>query len=90
MSKTVWHPASEIPPLHEESFEDGDEVITSQLSDWMLVIDDTCDSVYNGPMRVAHYVQCVDDFQWEDGSGQLKNVTHWAFPPELPEGVSHG
>lgn len=90
MNKTFWHPASELPPLHEESFEDDGEVIKSTQSDWMLVIDDTCDGVYNGPMRVARYVKCGSTFQWEDGGGRLKNVTRWRPCTDLLEDICHG
>lgn len=93
MNETIWHPASELPPLHEESFEEDGVVYRFMVSDWRLVIDDTCDGVFNGPMRVARLVQVANGFQWEDGGGRCGTVTSWAPTPKVtkkirPSGVT--
>lgn len=89
--KMIWHPASELPPLHEESFEDDGTVYRSMVSDWMLVLDkDAANDVYGSPARIAHYVQSGDYDQWEDGGGLCCNVTHWMPLPEPPREVHHG
>ena len=88
-SKMVWHPASELPPMHEISFEDDGMIFKSMLSDWVLVIDDTCanvpDDPYTAPVRVSRF--CVDSSgaMWDDCTGRRCTVTHWMPLPGLPE-----
>lgn len=73
----LWHDGGEMPPLHEDTYEDEGGKHTSLVSDWMFVIDDTCDGTYNGPVRVARLAQVANGFQWEDGSGRCGTVFCW-------------
>lgn len=90
----IWHPASELPPLHEESFEDDGVIFKSMLSDWVLVRDDTCadtlDDPYTAPVRVSRFCRDSNGTMWDDCTGRRSTVTCWMPLPELPEGVNHG
>lgn len=88
-NKLIWHPASELPPLHEVSFEDDGMVFKSMLSDWVLVRDDTCADVlndpYTAPVRVSRFVKDYSGDMWDDCTGRRSTVTYWMPLPELPE-----
>lgn len=87
MSKTIWHPSSEIPPLHEENFVDDGMVFTTMVSDWVHVRDDTCsnsyDDPYAPPVRVSRFVDDGTVSMWDDGTGRKSSVSCWAPLPEL-------
>ena len=86
MSKTVWHPVSELPPLHEESFEDSGMIFRSMVSGQLLFL------LSFGDMRIGEFERSGSGDHWYDDGGidYTGRITHWAFLPELPEGVSHG
>lgn len=85
----IWHPASELPPLHEESFEEDGVVYKSMVSQWVLVRDSGCsdsyDDPYVAPVSVSRFVVDGNLRIWDDQTGRRSTVTHWMSLPELPE-----
>lgn len=86
MNKMIWHPASELPPLHEESFEDDGTVYRSMVSNQVIAFLD------DGQMAVVKLDQSKIEEIWFDDYGNNYNdrITHWMPLPELPREVRHG
>lgn len=80
-AKQKWHPADKLPPLHEESFEDDDEVIRSMVSDPVLVL------LEGGNVKIAQFDHSKHGDYWFDDYGTVYNqsITYWMPLPERPE-----
>ena len=87
---TIWHPGTEVPPLHKKVWTDDDGIVhRMKMSDWMLVQDDACDPEYTGPVVVARYVQDGSFSGWTTGSGNCGAVICWRKAPMPPEDIYH-
>lgn len=80
-AKQKWHQADELPPLHEESLEDDDEVIRSMISDPVLVL------LKDGNVKIAQLDHSKRGDYWFDDYGTAYNqsVAYWMMLPERPE-----
>lgn len=74
-----WHPAEQLPVMHDERIEECGEVIEYQISDPVLAYTKNCEMV---TVRVTCERNIVF---WIDDDGSNYTVTHWRKLPAAPE-----
>lgn len=83
--KSPWISVNDqLPDLHEDSFDDGEEYFEFQISDPVLVVfnhDEIAVACYTKDDHFSGWVMPLD-------SRVLHSVTHWMQLPKLPKEVS--
>lgn len=81
MGWMMWHPETEIPPLHHVVEDDDEEPLEYESSEKLLVYTENGRTVSN-----VRYVKSENFVGWDDWSGGLFNtkVTHWMPQPKSP------
>ena len=70
--KRSWIPVTESKPeMHEEVFEDFEETVAYQVSDWVLCMDS------DGDCEVAHLTECQGEECWVTRDGAETDVVRW-------------
>lgn len=79
----LWHPVREALPeteLEKTTWDDPDEVISYEISEFVLVADSL------GQVRAARYESGAGFQGWVDHLGTtIRGVTHWAEMPQTPQ-----
>ena len=84
LEQISWHPASQLPPMHKECFEDEDCKLVYQISEPVLAYTD------DGEMVTVRVSELDGEVSWFNSDGGEYTVTHWRKLPEEPEENADG